>query len=64
MLQVLVEEEEEPGLWVGRSMAQAPEVDGVTYIRAEGEATAPLGHFVKVRIVDTLEYDLIGELDG
>jgi ribosomal protein S12 methylthiotransferase len=64
VLTVLVEEEEEPGLWVGRSMGQAPEVDGVTYIRAGGEATAPLGRFVRVRIVDTLEYDLIGELDG
>jgi ribosomal protein S12 methylthiotransferase len=63
VLKVLVEEEEEPGLWVGRSMAQAPEVDGVTYIRAEGEAAAPIGRFVNVRIVDTLEYDLIGALD-
>jgi ribosomal protein S12 methylthiotransferase len=64
VLKVLVEEQEEPGLWVGRSMAQAPEVDGVTYIRTDGETPAPLGAFVKVRIVDTLEYDLIGELDG
>lgn len=64
VLKVLVEEEEEPGLWVGRSMTQAPEVDGVTYIRADEATAAPLGRFVKVRIVDTLEYDLIGELDG
>lgn len=63
-LRVLVEEEEEPGLWVGRSMAQAPEVDGVTYIRGvDPEVAPPLGRFVTVRIVDTLEYDLIGELD-
>lgn len=61
---VLVEEEEEPGLWVGRSMAQAPEVDGVTYIRAvDPHVAPPLGRVVKVKIVDTLEYDLIGELD-
>lgn len=63
-LRVLVEEEEEPGLWVGRSMAQAPEVDGVTYIRGvDPEVAPPLGRFVTVKIVDTLEYDLIGELD-
>jgi ribosomal protein S12 methylthiotransferase len=63
-LRVLVEEEEEPGLWVGRTMAQAPEVDGVTYIRSDSDAAVPIGRFVTVRIVDTLEYDLIGELDG
>ena len=64
VLRVLVEEEEEPGLWVGRTMAQAPEVDGVTYIRSDSEAVAPIGHVVSARIVDTLEYDLIGEPDG
>jgi ribosomal protein S12 methylthiotransferase len=63
-LQVLVEEAEEAGLWVGRSMAQAPEVDGVTYIRSDPHAAAPIGRFVTVRIEDTLEYDLIGALDG
>ncbi|MDJ0782144.1 MAG: 30S ribosomal protein S12 methylthiotransferase RimO [Desulfosarcinaceae bacterium] len=62
-LPVLVEEEEEPGLWVGRTMAQAPEVDGVTYIRTDPARPAPLGAVVAVKVVDTLEYDLIGELD-
>jgi ribosomal protein S12 methylthiotransferase len=61
---VLIEEEEEPGLWVGRTMAQAPEVDGVTYIRVDPGREAPVGSIVQARIVDTLEYDIIGELDG
>jgi ribosomal protein S12 methylthiotransferase len=63
-VRVLIEEEEEPGLWVGRTMAQAPEVDGVTYIRVDPDNKAPVGGFVQARIVDTLEYDIIGELDG
>ncbi len=57
---VLLEEEPEPGLFVGRTAFQAPEVDGITYVRAPAGLAAP-GTFVDALIVDTLEYDLIGE---
>jgi ribosomal protein S12 methylthiotransferase len=60
---VLLESAPEPGLFVGRTMFQAPEVDGLTYVRTHGgpkEVPSP-GQFVQVRIVDTLEYDLVGE---
>ena len=43
-------------------MYQAPEVDGLTYVRPH--ETAPpiaVGQFVRSRIIDTLEYDLVGE---
>jgi hypothetical protein len=43
-------------------MFQAPEVDGLTYVRpiTPGNPMA-VGQFVRTRIVDTLEYDLVGE---
>jgi ribosomal protein S12 methylthiotransferase len=57
-LRVLVEEMPEPGLYAGRTVFQAPEVDGITYVRANNLA---IGEFAAVRIVDAMEYDLIGE---
>ena len=60
---VLLESSPEPGLFIGRTMLQAPEVDGLTYVHTEprhGENPAP-GDFVRARIVDTLEYDLVGQ---
>jgi ribosomal protein S12 methylthiotransferase len=43
----------------GRAAFQAPEVDGMVYIK-EGQAAA--GSFVKVRITSGLAYDLAGEI--
>jgi ribosomal protein S12 methylthiotransferase len=57
-LTVLIEESPEPGLYVGRTIFQAPEVDGITYVRAPD---LDRGTFAGVRIIDTLEYDFIGE---
>jgi len=45
----------------GRAAFQAPEVDGLVYIK-KGRAAA--GAFVKVRIISGLTYDLAGELVG
>jgi ribosomal protein S12 methylthiotransferase len=62
-LDVLIEEKIEEGLYSSRSTFQAPEVDGMTYVKATGAGhgnVAP-GDFKSVRITDTLEYDLIGE---
>lgn len=53
---VLVEGIEEDGQVFGRTQAQAPEVDGVTYVDA-GE----VGEFVSVAVVDTLMYEMEGE---
>ena len=61
-LEVLLEESPEPGLFIGRTMFQAPEVDGLTYVRTPvSQKTLATGRFARVRIVDTLEYDLVGE---
>lgn len=56
-MDVLVEAHPEPGLFMGRSMLQAPEVDGLTIIHAEG---LKKGGIYRIRVVDSLEYDLIG----
>jgi ribosomal protein S12 methylthiotransferase len=58
-VEVLVEAAPEPGLCEGRTRFQAPEVDGVTYVRGEG---ATVGRVFPVTIQDTLEYDLTGAL--
>lgn len=55
-MDVLVEGYEDDGQLFGRAMCQAPEVDGVTYLN-DG---AP-GEVARVRIVDTLMYEMEGE---
>jgi len=57
--EVLVEENPEPGVFLGRTMFQAPEVDGVTFIYANG---LEIGTFVNVRITQGFEYDIAGEI--
>lgn len=59
VFEVLVEENPEPGMYIGRTPFQAPEVDGVTFIYAD---RVEIGAFVKVRITDAFEYDIAGEL--
>ena len=53
---VLVEGTEEDGQLFGRAMCQAPEVDGVTYV----DHGKP-GEIVRVKIADTLLYEMEGE---
>lgn len=43
--------------FIGRSRCEAYEVDGVIYLAGEYE----VGEFADVRIVDSMEYDLVGE---
>ncbi|MBL7544674.1 MAG: 30S ribosomal protein S12 methylthiotransferase RimO [Bdellovibrionaceae bacterium] len=61
VLDVMVEgfSEETELLLQGRNSQQAPDIDGVTLINS---GTADVGQIVKVRITDSLEYDLIGEI--
>ena len=61
-LPVLIENEPEPGLYEGRTMLQAPEVDGLIFVRTGSQSKKlAIGRIVPVTITDTLEYDLIGE---
>ncbi|QEK12217.1 30S ribosomal protein S12 methylthiotransferase RimO [Crassaminicella thermophila] len=58
---ILVEEKvEDEGLYIGRTAYDAPEVDGVVYFNTK--KPIDFGDLVKVKITDTLEYDLIGEI--
>ena len=52
--------DEETGIYVSRSRAQAPQVDGVTYVSTKKDLTP--GSFHDVLITDAYEYDLLGEL--
>lgn len=56
---VLVEESPEQGVYIGRTMFQAPEVDGMTFIYSDG---LEIGTLVRVRITDAYEYDIAGEV--
>jgi ribosomal protein S12 methylthiotransferase len=60
---VMIENSPEPDLFEGRSMLQAPEVDGMTIVRTQpGGGSATVGEIVSVTITDTLAYDLIGRV--
>lgn len=51
--------DEENDRLIGRSKADAPEIDGVVYIEADGEFG--LGDFMQVEITDADDYDLYGK---
>ncbi|WP_408955905.1 30S ribosomal protein S12 methylthiotransferase RimO [Natroniella sp. ANB-PHB2] len=56
---LLVEEiqAEESPLVIGRTERDAPEIDGVVYVKG---STAEVGELIEVEIVDAYEYDLMG----
>jgi ribosomal protein S12 methylthiotransferase len=52
--------------WEARTAGQAPEIDGVVYLRDERRSAArpsrfQPGRFTRVRIVDVEGYELVGE---
>ncbi|MCM8770878.1 MAG: 30S ribosomal protein S12 methylthiotransferase RimO [Candidatus Omnitrophica bacterium] len=58
--EVLIDERQKDNIYLGRTQMDAPEVDGLVYIKSDKNLKS--GDFVKVKITDTLEYDLVGEL--
>jgi len=61
-LEVLVEEVSEGGNlrgW-GRTYRDAPEVDGLVELSSRQKLTP--GHFVKVRVIEAYEHDMVGEV--
>ena len=61
-LEVLVEEEVEDKLYAGRATFQAPEVDGMTYIKSRPEqSNLQVGSFSRIKVTDAMEYDLMGD---
>ena len=55
---MLVEGQEENGLYYGRSQWETPETDGKVYIKL-ADGLEP-GQFVRVRIIDAQDYDVTG----
>jgi len=49
---------DEPGLWIGRTRTQAPDVDSVTFVYVN-EVTP--GDFIDAQIIDVASYDLIAQ---
>lgn len=61
-VEVLVEGfSEEMGCWQGRTYADSADVDGHVYFTAAGEI--PAGTFVQVRLTDTVDGDMMGEIE-
>ncbi|MEW6009216.1 MAG: 30S ribosomal protein S12 methylthiotransferase RimO [Candidatus Omnitrophota bacterium] len=58
--EVLIDEvcQDSADTYLGRTTHDAPEVDGVVYVKAKG---LKIGEIIKVKIKDSLEYDLIGD---
>lgn len=50
--------DESDGYWVGRSQAEAPEVDGVIMVKGDGLKS---GQLVDAQVVDHRDYDLLAE---
>lgn len=61
-MDVLLEERQEDGFWMGRTIRQAPEVDGVTFVRPSGDKALSVGAVIPVRIVESMDYDLVAEV--
>ena len=61
ILDVIIDKEsdEEEYKFEGRSFIDAPEIDGVVFI---DKGNAEVGEIVKVKIIDSGEYDLFGEI--
>ncbi|WP_303863328.1 30S ribosomal protein S12 methylthiotransferase RimO [Alkalibaculum bacchi] len=61
IIEVLIEgATDDPNTFVGRSYMDAPEIDGYVYVHSQKRLEE--GDLCVVRIVDALEYDLIGEI--
>jgi ribosomal protein S12 methylthiotransferase len=62
-IQVLIDDiDDEEGVAIARSAADAPEIDGNVYIEGEGAADLKIGDFATVTIIDADDYDLYAEL--
>jgi ribosomal protein S12 methylthiotransferase len=51
---------DQPGVWIGRSRAEAPDIDGVIYVSgADQESSLDVGSIVRCEIVAADGYDLV-----
>jgi ribosomal protein S12 methylthiotransferase len=60
-IEVVIEEDVDgEEVYVARSSQDAPDVDGVVYVNTASSFN--IGDFITVKIIDSMEYDLIGEI--
>lgn len=59
-LVVLIEQEIEDGVYVGRTYRDAPEIDGIVYVSSKTKLIQ--GDLVNTTIIKSNQYDLIGEV--
>lgn len=62
-VQVIIDDIDEEGI-IGRSMADAPEIDGVVYIDNPANQLVTVGQIISVTITHADEYDLWGILNN
>ena len=58
--EVLIEEQIEDKVYIGRTQGDAEEIDSIVYVKSENQLK--IGSFVKVKINNALEYDLMGDV--
>jgi ribosomal protein S12 methylthiotransferase len=54
----------EENVWVGRSYADAPDVDGLVFVTGNKKQKLAAGQIVPVEIVASQGYDLVGVATG
>jgi ribosomal protein S12 methylthiotransferase len=59
VIDVLIDESKKDH-YLGRTQWDAPEADGLVYVKSKQKLSE--GDFVRAKITDTLEYDLVGEV--
>ncbi|MGL5507780.1 MAG: 30S ribosomal protein S12 methylthiotransferase RimO [Paraclostridium sp.] len=57
--EVLIEEQIEDKVYIGRTQGDAEEIDSIVYVKSEDQLE--IGDFVKVKVNKALEYDLMGD---
>lgn len=58
--EVLIEEQIEDKVYIGRTQGDAEEIDSIVYVKSDDKLN--LGDFVNVKINNALEYDLMGDV--
>lgn len=60
-MEAIIESKADEGVYEGRTYRDMMEIDGLVFIHTDKELKK--GQFINVKITDSLEYDLIGELE-
>lgn len=50
---------DQPGVWLGRTAAEAPDIDGLVYVTEQPDQPLTVGQFVRCELVDADGHDLV-----